>query len=135
MLALIGRLFAWWDGAALGALWTIRRDGKLVGEDEYGNRYYEERKAGRGAEGRPRRWVVYKGFADASRVPSDWHGWMHHTFDQPPTVEPLPRRPWEIDHKPNLTGTLHAYRPTGSLAGERKRQATSADYEAWTPEG
>lgn len=138
MLLFIKRLFAWWDGATLGVFLTLFRYGaKLVGRDEVGNRYYEERRPS--LEGRKRRYVVYSGYADASRVPSDWHGWLHHLFDEPPAEEVngksrrMPRRPWELDHQPNLTGTQHSWRPRGSLArgGERARQ--SGDYEAWKP--
>ena len=101
--------------------------GERVGVDEFGNVYYRER-------GGKRRWVIYNGYADASRVPSDWHGWMHHTFEHPPTEAPLKRQDWEKDHHPNLTGTVHAYRPSGSLARAEDRQAASGDYEAWKPE-
>jgi NADH:ubiquinone oxidoreductase subunit len=104
----------------------------LVGEDAFGNRYFEERKVS--LEGRKRRYVVYKGYADASRVPSEWHGWLHHTFDEPPTEAPLPRRKWEKDHRPNMTGTPLAWRPPGSLAAEGVRPAAVGDYEAWKPE-
>lgn len=131
MLLFIKRLFAWWDGATLGALFDIGRRAKKVGEDEYGNRYFEERKIS--LEGRPRRYVIYKGYADASRVPSDWHGWLHHTFAEPPTTAPLKRKAWEKDHQPNLTGTVYAYHPKGSLSEPGKRAAASADYEPWTP--
>jgi NADH:ubiquinone oxidoreductase subunit len=114
MLLFIKRLFAWWDGATLGALFDILRRARRVGQDAYGNVYYEERRTS--LEGRPRRYVIYKGYADPSRVPSDWHGWLHHTFAEPPTTTPLKRRPWEKDHVPNLTGTILAYHPKGSLA-------------------
>ncbi len=97
MLLFIKRLFAWWDGATLGALFDIGRRAKRVGEDEYGNVYYEERKIS--LEGRPRRYVIYKGYADPSRVPVDWHGWLHHTFMEPPTLAPLKRRPWEKEQR------------------------------------
>ena len=133
MLSFIKRIFAWWDGVTFGVQWTLfTRGARLVGTDDFGNRYFEERKPS--LEGRLRRYVVYKGYADASRVPSDWHGWLHHTFDEAPSASPLPRRAWEKDHVPNLTGTVHAYRPKGSLAsgGERARQA--GDYDAWTPD-
>ena len=135
MLGLLSKAFTWWNGASAGAAWTIWRSGELVGEDEFGNKYYQERKGGTGADGKVRRWVVYNGYADGSRVPSDWHGWMHHTFDEAPANAPLPRKDWEQEHQPNLTGTLHAYRPTGSLTqgSARQRQATASDYEAWTP--
>jgi NADH:ubiquinone oxidoreductase subunit len=131
MLLFIKRLFAWWDGATLGALFDISRRANRVGEDEYGNRYFEERRAS--LDHRPRRYVVYKGYADPSRVPPDWHGWLHHTFVEPPTVAPLRRRPWEKDHVPNMTGTVYAYHPKGSLSGRGERAASTGDYEAWKP--
>ena len=36
-------------------------------------------------DARKRRWVIYNGYAEASKVPPDWHGWLHYTFDEPPT--------------------------------------------------
>ncbi len=138
MLRFINRLFAWWNGATLGTLWDLTwRGARRIGEDEFGNRYYEDRRVS--LEGRRRRYVVYNGYADASRVPSDWHGWLHHTFAEPPGVSAedgalmMPRRPWEKTHAPNLTGTVHAYRPKGSLARGGERAAATGDYEPWTP--
>ena len=134
MFGFISKIFVWWKDATPGTFLTLRmRGAKKVGEDEYGNVYYEE--AGKtGPDGRNRRWVIYKGYADASRVPSDWHGWLHHTFETAPSEEPLRRQAWEKDHHPNLTGTVYAYRPTGSLLLPADRQSTSADYEAWSPD-
>lgn len=127
------RVFIWWSGATLGLLWTVRGRAGFVGEDAFGNKYYQERKPS--FDGRPRRWVIYKGYADASKVPADWHGWLHHTFDAPPTEAPLRAQPWETAHTPNLTGTVYAYRPQGSLWRGGKTPAATGDYEAWTPEG
>lgn len=118
----------------MGTAFTLfRRGARLVGKDEQGNRYYEEETAS-GAMGRSRRWVVYHGVAEASRVPPDWHGWMHHTFDKPPTDEPLPRQSWEKDHLPNMTGTPLAYHPVGSLVRSSEADAIPKEYEAWSPE-
>jgi NADH:ubiquinone oxidoreductase subunit len=129
---MLKRIFTWWNGATLGALWDIKRRGVFVGQDAQGNRYFEERKAS--LEGRKRRWVVYDGLAEASRVDADWHGWMHHTLDAPPTTQPLHKQAWELPHRPNLTGTVGAYRPKGSLARGGERAPATADYEAWSPE-
>ncbi|MGK0266017.1 MAG: NADH:ubiquinone oxidoreductase subunit [Maricaulis sp.] len=134
MLGFISKIFVWWNDATPGTLLTLsRRGAKKVGQDDYGNRYFEESGI-TGPDGKKRRWVLYKGYADASRVPSEWHGWLHHTFDLPPTEAPLKRQVWEKDHHPNLTGTVYAYRPTGSLVLHEKRQAATGDYEAWSPD-
>lgn len=132
MAKFIKRLFAWWDGATLGTLVQIGRKGVKVGEDEYGNTYFEEK--GDGYDGRKRRWVKYTGYADASRVPPEWHGWMHHMYDTPPSEEPLKMQSWELPHRPNMTGTIHAYKPKGSLDRGGKRAEVAADYDAWTPD-
>ena len=50
-------------------------------------------------------------------IPPSWHGWMHHTVDLPPTEENYKPRPWQKPHRPNLTGTPAAHRPTGSTLG------------------
>jgi len=121
----IKRIFTWWDGQTLGTQLFTWRKGKLVGEDASGNRFYTSKDA-------KRRWVIYNGEAEASRVSPDWHGWLHHTFDEMPTGKPLVHKAWEKPHQDNLTGTSLAYAPQGSL-----RAATPAarqDYEAWQPE-
>lgn len=126
-MGLFKEIFAWWTGNTWGTrLWTWRK-GVLVGEDESGNRYYRER------NGR-RRWVVYNGPAEPSRVPPDWHGWLHYTVDTPPTEENYRPRPWEKPHRPNMTGTAQAYRPPGSTLRPGPRPPTGGDYEPWRPQ-
>ena len=109
------KLFTWWNGQTFGTqLWTWRF-GELVGEDEQGNRYF--RTKGRKIDpslGFERRWVVYNGYAEATRVPPSWHGWLHHTVDVAPTEEIYKPHEWEKPHLPNMTGTPAAYRPSGS---------------------
>lgn len=106
--------------------------GELVGEDAQGNRYYRERKSVAGR--RQKRWVMYRGEAEASRVPPDWHGWLHHTAAEPPPPGGLPHKPWEQEHRRNLSGTALAYHPSGSVAGAGKRAKATGDYEAWKPD-
>jgi NADH:ubiquinone oxidoreductase subunit len=111
--------------------------GELVGRDSFGNRYYREKgglRSGRRPGGaHERRWVIYAGEAEASRVPPEWHIWLHHTSDEIPEAGPRRRRPWQKEHLPNLTGTAAAYRPPGhALAGGRRPGGTD-DYEPWRP--
>ena len=133
-MGLLGSIFTWWNGATIGATLQIRKGGRLVGEDESGNRYYETVDPRWNYDGRNRRFVIYNGYADASKVGADWHGWLHHTFAEPPTTAPLKRRVWEKDHLPNLTGTTSAWRPKGSIARLGERPQATGDYEAWRPE-
>lgn len=128
-------LFTWWHGSTPGIRFTIGRRGVFVGQDEFGNRYYEAKDAKDSYDSqRPRRWVTYNGYAEATKVSPDWHGWLHHTFVEPPTTHPLKRQAWEKEHRPNLSGTIHAWRPKGSIARTGERPPATGDYEAWTPE-
>jgi NADH:ubiquinone oxidoreductase subunit len=128
------RLFTWWNSQTFGTqLWT-RLYGEFVGEDEFGNRYFRT-KGGKidPALGFERRWVIYKGYTEASTIPPAWYGWMHHTVDIPPTQETYVAREWQKPHQPNLTGTPAAYRPSGSILALGKRQPATGDYRAWRP--
>jgi len=103
--------------------------GRGVGQDAFGNRYFEEKSAVRGRK--VRRWVVYNGEPEASTVPPEWHAWLHYTVDAP--ISDVGRQPWQKPHLPNRTGTAFAYRPAGhDYKGGRRRRATG-DYDAWTP--
>ncbi len=112
--------------------WLTWRRGERVGVDSFGNRYYRDRK--HPLHGRERRWVLYKGAAEASAVPPEWHGWLHHVMDAPLSPDSPYHQPWVTLHQPNLTGTAAAWYPPGHvLSGVRRARATG-DYDAWTPE-
>ena len=119
------RLLTWWNGQTLGTQLHTWRKGIRVGEDAQGNLFY------RNAKG-DRRWVIFNGEIEASRIDPDWHGWLHHTWDQTPTERPLTHKTWQKPHAENATGSAAAYAPAGSM-----RQAAPAerrDYQAWQPE-
>ncbi len=128
-------IFTWWNSATVGILWTIRRNATLIGTDDYGNRYFECRTSRESYDSRRRRYVLYRGYAEPSKVPAEWHGWLHYTFDEPPTRAPLKRQRWETDHLPNLTGTLYAWRPRGAIGRAGPRAPSKGDYQSWTPDG
>ncbi len=109
-------------------IFTMMR-GELVGTDSEGNRYYQDKRVTPGV--RRKRWVIYNGEAEASRVPPDWHGWMHYTTNDLPPAGGLPRQAWQKDHVRNLSGTDRAYRPPGSTLSEGEKP--KAPYEAWRP--
>lgn len=125
-MSLLRMIFIWWRGATIGTRVFTWWSGSEIGTDKFGNRYYRNKA--------DRRWVIYNGTVEASRVPADWHGWLHHTFAEPPTITPFKTRPWEREHQPNLTGTAQAHRPQGSLARTGERPPATGDYQAWKPE-
>ena len=43
-MGLFSEIFSWWGGNTWGTRLTIWRQGRLVGKDEFGNRYYEQKK-------------------------------------------------------------------------------------------
>jgi len=90
--------------------------GELVGSDAYGNRYYRDRGAtplrrGGGRFSREKRWVIYNGEPEASKVPPEWHAWLHHTVNELPRAD-RPRYPWvRPAHTPRqrLSADVHRF--------------------------
>ncbi|KAI6214057.1 hypothetical protein M3Y94_00223800 [Aphelenchoides besseyi] len=79
------------------------RVGELVGEDKFGNKYYKN-----DSYFMPRnRWVVYPEKVwldyDASQVPPEWHGWLHHITDVPPTEAKQVNHKWLMEHRENTS--------------------------------
>ncbi|KAJ9582281.1 hypothetical protein L9F63_003410 [Diploptera punctata] len=99
--------------------------GKLVGEDKFGNQYYENNYYFFGRN----RWVEYSEKVhldyDASQIPAEWFGWLHYRTDLPPHKDPTrPKYPWMLEHKENLSGTKDGYVPYST---------TRPKIEAWVP--
>ena len=122
------RTFTWWNGDTWGTkLFTWMR-GDEVGRDDAGNIYYQSKK-------KPsRRWVIYSGANDGSRVPPEWQAWLKGTIEELPSQALPPVRSWQKKAEPNLTGTMAAFRPDGALGSGKARPASTGDYQPWIPE-
>lgn len=127
-MGVLAKIFTWWNGATVGTAIFSRRHGKEVGRDDAGNVYFQHRKDP------ARRWVIYHGANDGSRVPPDWQSWLRGTIDELPSEALPPIRRFQTKPEPNLTGTMAAFRPDGSLGGKRIRPAATGDYQPWIPE-
>ena len=127
-MGLFANAFTWWNGASWSTALFSRRNGKEVGRDEAGNIYFEHK------DDKARRWVIYSGANDSSRVPPGWNAWLRGTIDGLPTASLPTRRKFEQAPVANLTGTAGAYRPSGSLQGNGIRAPATGDYQAWKPE-
>jgi NADH:ubiquinone oxidoreductase subunit len=127
------QFLTWWSGQTLNTRFYTWRKGTFVGQDELGNSYYKAKSAVPNSIPE-RRWVVYKGYSEASQVGPGWHGWLHHRVDVAPSQENYAAREWQKPHQENLTGSSGAYHPPGSIAVGGKPRATSPGYQAWKPE-
>jgi NADH:ubiquinone oxidoreductase subunit len=122
------KTFTWWSGATWGTSLFTSLNGREVGRDEAGSVYYQHKK------NPARRWVVYEGANDGSRVPPEWQAWLKGTIEELPGKALPARRSFETKAEPNMTGTMAAFRPDGSLGSSKVRPAATGDYQAWTPE-
>jgi len=95
--------------------------GTLVGEDEHGNRYFENKDEQFGRD----RWVVYNTGTqhmdyDPATVPAKWHGWLHHMYDDLPTEQP--KYAYVAPYDPvKKTGRDTQYRNPGHFLGGKAR--------------
>jgi hypothetical protein len=96
----------------------IKSSCNKIGSDEFGNQYFLHKKNGK-------RFVIYQGIAEPSKVPMDWHIWLHYISDVTPTLNKSHKFSWQKIHLPNLTGTKNSHKPKSS---------TSQKYQAWKPE-
>lgn len=117
------------DGNLFVTLFQKGPTGKLVGEDQFGNKYYENEAAGYNQK----RWVVYKDLVNynPSQIPPEWHGWLNLINDLPPTTHDFKRPVYAIEPYATRTGTAAAYQPKGAWVAQRKRNWLK--YEAWAP--
>lgn len=117
------------NGTVLTTTLATLLHGRFVGKDTFGNRYFHKPQK----SGRDKRWVLYNGMPEPSKVPPEWHGWLHYTLDVPPSQQPAKSHVWQKSGQPNLSGTKGAYLPAGHVARGGTHAAAAADYEPWTP--
>ena len=79
MLTFFKQLFVWWNQQTLGTRIQTILFGKFVGKDSFGNKYYKNKN--------DKRWVIYNGEIDATKIPDDWYSWMHHTKNKIEIIE------------------------------------------------
>ena len=110
-------IFTWWNKQTLGTFCKTLFFGKHVGTDEYGNKYYKNKK--------DERWVIYSKEIEASKISSDWYLWIHHTLDKTPDIKEK-KFSWQKKHLENQTGTKNSYKPVKITKNDFKKK-----YETW----
>ena len=120
-MSFLKQIFTWWYRQTLGTFIYTLLAGKFVGEDEFGNKYYSNSKG-------KKRWVIYKDRVESSKIPPQWHSWIHFLTVNKPSIN-IQRFSWQKQHEENLTGTKKAYKPDGSLLKDSKKNMKK--YEIW----
>ena len=117
------------NGGIRASLYKIYRtddlkDGNLVGEDKFGNKYYENPRYFYGRD----RWVIHNDKVgtdyDGSMIPAEWYGWMHHKTDFTPIQRPPVKYDWMKEHDMNQSGTKGQYVPYST---------TKPKIQSWQP--
>jgi len=103
-----------------------------IGDDEFGNSYYEEKR--QSLNDKKKRYVIYNGIIESSKVPSEWHHWLHYTSEAPPINNiTIKKYSWQKIHLPNLTGTNHFYSPSNNSKKSEGKKINKS-YQSWNPE-
>ena len=120
MINFLKLIFTWWHKQTLGTFFYTLFVGKFVGSDEFGNKYY--------SNSRKKRWVIYKNNVESTKIPPEWHLWIHFLTNYIPSKN-INRFEWQKEHVENLSGTERAFRPEGSLNSDKKKNMKK--YESW----
>ena len=112
MVNFLKQIFTWWHRQTVGTFIYTLFTGKFVGNDQFGNKYYSNSKG--------KRWVIYKNSIESSKIPPEWHSWIHFISQKTPSNNEK-KFPWQKEYEENLTGTKKAYSPEGSLISGVKK--------------
>ena len=111
-------IFTWWNKQTLGTFLKTFFTGKFVGKDQFGNKYYRNKK--------DERWVIYSDNIEATKITSEWYLWIHHTVDKIPLEINKRNYAWQKNHKENNTGTNEKFKPVKIKKSDNKKK-----YETW----
>jgi len=114
------QLFTWWNKQTFGTFLYTIIFGRFVGKDEFENKYYMSRSG--------KRWVIYNSIVESSKIPPEWHSWIHFMNNKLPNKD-VKKYSWQKKFQENLTGTKNAYKPEGSLSEKGKKNLKK--YETW----
>ena len=120
MINFLKQIFTWWNKQTMGTFIYTLIKGKYVGKDEFENKYYTSNDG--------KRWVIYKNIVESSKIPAEWHLWIHHMCQNKP-LENSSKYSWQKKHEENLTGTSKSYKPEGSLVNNSKKSIKK--YYTW----
>lgn len=100
--------------------WYIRSFYQYAGKDIFGNEYYT--KPSKNHTYNEKRFCLYNGINETSKVPAMWHAWLHYLS------RTIPKENMDLNtHIPNLTGTKLKHHPKTISPTSQK------EYIPWSP--
>ena len=118
VFSVLSKATTWWNSQTLGTQLYTWRKGVKVGEDDAGNVFFKDKHDNR-------RWVIYNGEIEATKIPVDWYSWIHSIKNKIEENHELKKYEWQKKHLPNQTGTEKAYNP------QKNHDANKKKYKSW----
>ena len=87
MLTVLKQIFTWWNHQTLGTRLYTLFFGKFKGKDYFGNKYYQSKSG--------KRWIIYNGEVDATKIPNEWYSWMHYLNNKIEHTQELSKYSWQ----------------------------------------
>ena len=113
---------------SIGIILYSLLNGKKVGEDNQGNKFYIHKK------NKKKRWVLYKKQIDPTNLEVEWQIWLTKTGQDKEIIINKPSFNWQKNKKANLTGTVDAYHPAKKLEREKVYIDKKNKNAIWKPD-
>ena len=103
-------------------------NGKKVGEDQQGNRFYIHKRTNK------KRWVLYKKKIEPTHIEVKWQIWLTEADKNKETIINTPSFKWQKNKKANLTGTADSYHPASHSDKEKAYIDKKNKNSVWKPD-
>ena len=113
---------------SIGTIIYSLLNGKKVGEDNQGNKFYIHKKNNK------KKWVLYKKQIDPTNLEVEWQLWLTKADIGEETIINKQSFKWQKSKKANLTGTIDSYHPAKKSKKEEIYLDKKNKSSIWKPD-
>ena len=113
---------------SIGTILYSLLNGKKVGEDKQGNKFYIHKKNDK------KKWVLYKKQIDPTNLEVEWQMWLTKADTDRATIINRQSFKWQKNKKANLTGTIDSYHPAKFADRKRINPDKKNKNSVWKPD-
>ena len=113
---------------SIGTILYSLLNGKKVGEDKQGNKFYIHKKNDK------KKWVLYKKQIDPTNLEVEWQMWLTKADTDRATIINRQSFKWQKNKKANLTGTIDSYHPVKNSDKEKEYLDKKNKNSVWKPD-